>query len=185
MLKATHKEVAGLGLDLGLLGCGARDSGLPSPGGALPATLWDSPMLCLLIANPGGALLGQEPPGIGSALWQGACWGTAGTMVSYPLELSHGHSERPHHSQGLRDYAETGPGASCSDLPGAGGPVRRCGWDSSFLHSPGLCVHALPASLLLPAEAGHAHSIPPWGFCLCRSLCQVPSSPTAAWLVPA
>lgn len=50
-----------------LVGCEARDRASPHQVGPLPVALWGSPTLCSLIANPGGALLAQEPPGIGSA----------------------------------------------------------------------------------------------------------------------
>lgn len=58
--RPQNKKVAELGLDLGLLGYGARDSGVPLPGGTLTAALWGSPLLCSLIANPGGALLARS-----------------------------------------------------------------------------------------------------------------------------
>lgn len=129
-------------------------------------------MLCSLIANPGGALLGQEPRGIGStqsplgpsSMSERAGWshcplppreaqfaGVKGDWLG--RETS---QPRP------RGCAEVGPGGRRSE-PLQGGWACQALWDCLWLAPQLSPPHG---SLLLPDSGGLSHSSPPQALAL-------------------
>ena len=177
-----------MALDSGLLGCGA-----PSPGGAPLGHSWGSPVLCSLIANPGGALLGQEPRGVGSTQQppgpssmseqpnKGPTVGAAGAIVPCPMERPNLLEsrvtgwDRRHHSQDLR-LQKSDQVAPAQNLPGAGAPAGHCGTVSRPLASAVMSCWPLgPSCCSRTAEAilTHHPDSPPARDSL---------PPSAAWL---